>query len=165
MVDFYSLFAYPILYILPAYAANGLPVIFGGGKPLDMGIKIKGKRLFGNNKTVRGTLAALIAGIAVGAVEWPFLSYMLAISLLLAVGTIAGDLLGSFIKRRLGMGPGAEFIGMDQYGFFAVAILFALPLGHLPGAYGLLFLVLLTGALHVTTNRIAHMMNLKKVPW
>lgn len=164
-MDFYSLFAYPVLYILPAYAANGLPVLFGGGAPLDMGVKIRGRRLFGDNKTIRGTIAALVSGIVIGAVEWPFMSYMLAISVLLAVGTVFGDLLGSFVKRRLDMKPGARFPFMDQYGFFVFAILFALPLGHIPSVYGFLFLILLTGILHVLTNRGANALHLKKVPW
>lgn len=164
-MDFYSLFAYPVLYILPAYAANGLPVLFGGGAPLDMGMKIKGRRIFGDNKTISGTIAALASGIVVGAVEWPFMSYMLAISLLLTVGAVFGDLLGSFIKRRLGMKSGDMFPFMDQYGFFVFAVLFALPLGHVPGAYGFLFLIVLTGVLHVLTNRGANALHLKKVPW
>ena len=39
----YALFLYPIIYIFPAYAANGAPVLFGGGKPLDMKRKLMGK--------------------------------------------------------------------------------------------------------------------------
>jgi CDP-2,3-bis-(O-geranylgeranyl)-sn-glycerol synthase len=161
----YSILIYPILYILPAYVANGSPVIFGGGRPLDMGLKIGGTRLFGDNKTVRGTLAALASGIIVGVVEYPFFAYMLPISVLLAVGTVFGDLLGSFIKRRINMKPGAPLPVMDQYGFFVFALLFAYPLGHLPGLYGIVFLVVLTGALHVITNRAAHVLKLKSVPW
>ncbi len=34
---------YSIFYILPAYVANGAPVIFGGGKPIDMNKKFRGK--------------------------------------------------------------------------------------------------------------------------
>ncbi len=161
----YSIIAYPILYILPAYVANGSPVIFGGGKPLDLSKKIKGIRIFGDNKTIKGTIAALLSGIAIGALEFPFFKYMLLISVLLAIGTVFGDLLGSFVKRRMSMRPGAPFPIMDQYGFFIFAMLFAAPLGHYPDFYGILFLIILTGALHVLTNRGAHMLHLKKVPW
>ena len=58
----YLTFLYPIIYIFPAYAANGAPVLFGGGKPLDMGAKLNGKRIFGPNKTIRGTAPSLICG-------------------------------------------------------------------------------------------------------
>ena len=161
----YLTFLYPIIYIFPAYAANGAPVLFGGGKPLDMGAKLKGKRIFGANKTIRGTASSLICGIAVGLIEYPFFHYMLPIAVLLALGANVGDLLGSFIKRRLGVRHGASFPILDQYGFFAIALLFAFPLGNLPSIYGIIFLVLLTGLAHVFTNRGAHKLNLKSVPW
>ncbi|MGC8478320.1 MAG: CDP-2,3-bis-(O-geranylgeranyl)-sn-glycerol synthase [Candidatus Micrarchaeia archaeon] len=161
----YNIVAYPVIYILPAYVANGAPVIFGGGKPLDMGKKLGGLRLFGDNKTIRGTAAALLSGIAVGVIEFPFFKYMLAISILLSAGTVFGDLLGSFLKRRIGLKPGAPFPVMDQYGFFIFAMLFAAPLGNYPSLYGILLLVALTGILHVLTNKGAHKLHLKKVPW
>ena len=42
-------------YILPAYLANATPVLLGGGKPLDLGLKwLDGERLFGDHKTFRG---------------------------------------------------------------------------------------------------------------
>lgn len=161
----YLTFLYPIIYIFPAYAANGAPVLFGGGKPLDMGAKLKGKRIFGDNKTIRGTASSLICGIAVGFIEYPLFHYMLPIAVLLAIGANAGDLLGSLIKRRLGVRHGASVPILDQYGFFIVALLFAFPLGYMPGIYGMLFLVVLTGIAHIFTNRGAHRLKLKKVPW
>lgn len=161
----FSVFLYPIIYIFPAYAANGAPVLFGGGKPLDLGRTFMGKRIFGPNKTIRGTLSSIAVGIVVGAIEYPFLHYMLPISVLLALGANAGDLLGSFVKRRLNLKSGAGAPVLDQYGFFVFALLFAFWLGHLPGLYGLLFLVALTGFLHIATNMGAYALKLKRVPW
>lgn len=161
----YLTFLYPIIYIFPAYAANGAPILFGRGRPLDGGRKLKGKRIFGDNKTVRGTVSSIICGIAVGIIEYPFLHYMLPIAILLTIGANLGDLMGSFIKRRLNYTHGASFPVMDQYGFFILAILVALPLGHLPNAYGIIFLIILTGIAHIFTNRGAHRLKLKKVPW
>lgn len=165
-LDAYLIIVYSVLYILPAYVANGAPILFGGGKlPLDFGMKLHGKRIFGDNKSVTGTASMLVVGVLAGAVESWFLPYMLTVSLLLALGAIAGDLIGSFVKRRIGRAAGASFPVMDQYGFFIVALIFAYPLGHTPGIYGLLFLVVLTGVLHVFTNAAAHKLKLKKVPW
>lgn len=163
-VFLYATFAYPVLYILPAYVANGAPVLFGGGRPLDFKVKIGGKRILGDNKTVRGTFLGIASGIVIGVIECPFL-HMLAIAALLSVGALAGDILGSFIKRRAGVESGKSVPLLDQYGFFVVALLFASPLGRLPSAYGLLFLVLLTGLLHVLANMGAYMVGVKKVPW
>lgn len=161
----YSMVLYSIVYILPAYAANGAPVIFGAGKPIDAGKKIKGRRIFGDNKTRRGTISSIIAGMAVAALESVYIPYMLAVGVLLTIGANFGDLLGSFVKRRMGYGQGEPFPILDQYGFFAFAILFALPLGNIPTTYGLAFLVMLTGILHPLTNWLAHMLKLKRVPW
>jgi len=162
----YDVILYPIIYIFPAYAANGAPVIFGGKwGPVDMGKKIGKRRIFGDNKTISGTLAALVCGILVGVIEFPFLNFMLPIAVLLSLGTIFGDFLGSFVKRRIGVNPGGEVPILDQYGFFIFALIFALPLANLPDFYGIIFLIILTGILHVFTNKGAHRIGLKKVPW
>ncbi len=162
----YSVILYPIIYIFAAYAANGAPVIFGGrGGPLDRGKKLGGRRIFGDNKTVYGTIAGLICGVLVGVIEFPFLSFMLPIAIALSIGAIFGDLVGSFIKRRLNFPPGKSIPLLDQYGFFIFALIFALPLGHQPGPYGIIFLIILTGILHLLTNMGAHKLKLKKVPW
>jgi CDP-2,3-bis-(O-geranylgeranyl)-sn-glycerol synthase len=161
----YAIFIFPIIYIFPAYAANGAPVLFGGGKPLDLGKRFLGKRIFGNNKTVKGTISALVAGTIVGLIEYPFFHYMLAIAIVLSVGTIFGDLLGSFIKRRLNVPSGKSVMLLDQYGFLVFALIFAYPLGNMPNVYGILFLIILTGVAHILTNRGAHKLKLKEVPW
>jgi len=164
-LDLYALLIYPIIYILPAYVANGAPVIFGGGRSIDFNKKLFGKRIFGSHKTIRGLVAGIASGIIVAAAESVFLPYMLEIGLLLAVGTHVGDLLNSFIKRQAGMKPGARAPLLDQYMFFVVAVLFALPMGHLPGVIGMLFLIALTGLLHKLTNVGANRIGLKKVSW
>ncbi len=165
--DLFSIVIYPIIYIFPAYAANGAPVLFGAGKPLDLKRKFRGKRVFGDNKTRRGTLSAIVVGILTGAVYIQFksLSFMLPIAVMLTLGAIFGDLLGSFIKRQCGYKPGKGIPILDQYGFFVFALAFALPMGNLPNAYGLLFITALTGILHPLTNAIAHALKLKEVPW
>ena len=161
----YNWIIYPIIYILAAYAANGAPVIFGGRAPLDLGKKINGERVFGPHKTIRGTISSVIAGVVVSLIEYPFLHYMLPIAILLTIGANIGDLIGSFAKRQYGIKSGSSVPLLDQYGFFAVAMLLAYPLGHLPTLYGIAFLVVLTGLLHTLTNRGAHKLRLKKVPW
>jgi CDP-2,3-bis-(O-geranylgeranyl)-sn-glycerol synthase len=162
----YLYIIYPIIYIFPAYAANGAPILFGGGKtPLDFKKRINGKRIFGDHKTVKGTVSSLIVGVLVGLIEYPFLHYMLLVAIILTIGANFGDLFGSFIKRRIDFKSGKSFPILDQYGFFLFAILFALPLGHLPTLVGIVFLVILTGIAHVLTNKGANKLKLKEVPW
>ncbi|MDE1847254.1 MAG: CDP-archaeol synthase, partial [Candidatus Micrarchaeota archaeon] len=58
-MNLYDLVIYPILFILPAYVANGAPVLFGGGRPIDGGAKLWGGYIFGPNQTVRGLISGL----------------------------------------------------------------------------------------------------------
>ena len=166
--DLYSIVIYPIIYIFPAYAANGAPVLFGRESlPLDFKRTFRGKRVFGDNKTIRGTAGGIIMGLLAGSVEAMIfgMPYLIPISLMLSVGAMFGDLLGSFIKRQMGIKSGSGVPILDQYGFFVSALVFAFWLGNAPNVYGLAFLVVLTGLLHVLTNRGAHRLRLKKVPW
>lgn len=161
----YSIIIYPLIFILPAYVANGAPVIFGGGKPTDFNKKFRKKRIFGNHKTIKGSISSVIAGLLIGLIEYPFFHYMLLISVFLTIGVNFGDLFGSFIKRQLNFNSGKSFPILDQYGFFIFALLFAYSFGHFPSLYGLIFLILLTGILHLLTNISANKLKLKDVPW
>jgi CDP-2,3-bis-(O-geranylgeranyl)-sn-glycerol synthase len=165
MLDTYSIILYPILFVFPAYVANAAPVILGGGKAIDGGMKIGGMPVFGKNKTIRGLIGGIAAGVVVSYAESAYLPFMLASGIALTLGTHAGDLLGSFIKRRAGNKPGSEVIFLDQYLFLVMALIFAAPLGNLPSVYGLVFIFVITGVLHRLTNIAAHAAGLKNAPW
>ncbi len=64
MVTYDLLWLAETIYIyLPAYIANATPVILGGGGSLDRGRNwVDGKPVFGDHKTIRGTLSGLAAG-------------------------------------------------------------------------------------------------------
>ncbi len=108
----------PILQILILLTvANGTPVvakrIFGDrfAWPVDGGLVLPDRRpLFGRSKTLRGIVAAL--GITTLAA--PLLGLDAEVGALVAVSAMAGDLLSSFIKRRLGLAPSSQAIGLDQ---------------------------------------------------
>lgn len=97
--------------------ANGSPVIaklafgerFSG--PLDCDANfIDGRPLLGPSKTIRG----LLISIAVTAAGAPLLGLEVEIGLLVAAAAMAGDLLSSFIKRRLGLAASSRATGLDQ---------------------------------------------------
>ena len=97
--------------------ANGAPVIAKlilrdrFAMPLDGNRKfIDGKPLFGTSKTIRGILVAIIATTA-GA---PLIGLDLMIGLLVGITAMAGDLLSSFCKRRLGLAASSRATGLDQ---------------------------------------------------
>ncbi len=146
-------------FILPAYVANATPVVLGGGPPLDGGKNfIDGRRILGDGKTVRGFVCGLIAGVVVGALQKRWLT-----GTLLALGALLGDLLGSFIKRRLGIERGGALPGLDQLGFVAVALLLASPV-EAPGWAAVAAILLITPVLHLATNFVGYKLGLKSRP-
>ncbi|MDE1874229.1 MAG: CDP-archaeol synthase [Candidatus Micrarchaeota archaeon] len=161
----YALLLYPIIFILPAWIANGTPVLFGGGVPLDLGKKLAGKPIFGKHKTLRGTASGIAGGAIIAVLEYVFFAQPLALGVAVAIGAIAGDLVGSFAKRRLSLKEGANVWILDQYSFFVVALLFSLPFGGLPSPLGIIVLIVLTGVLHKGMNVLAHRAKIKRVPW
>jgi CDP-2,3-bis-(O-geranylgeranyl)-sn-glycerol synthase len=164
-IDIYSILIYPIIFILPAWVANGAPVIFGGGRPVDLGRKLGGRRIFGDHKTIRGLAMGILSGFIVAGAISVYFPELLATGISLTIGAHAGDLFGSFVKRRLSKKEGASWAVFDQYLFLVFALLFALPFGNLPGLVGIAVVVVLTGVLHKATNVLAHKARIKDVPW
>jgi len=101
--------------------ANGAPIIareistkFLGGDnscPVDGGLKLPDNYyLFGPSKTVRGIFASLLFTAVTGLL----LNIPVPVSLSIALFAMLGDLLSSFIKRRLNKAPGYNMPGIDQ---------------------------------------------------
>jgi CDP-2,3-bis-(O-geranylgeranyl)-sn-glycerol synthase len=154
-----------LIFIFPAYCANAIPVIAGGGQPIDCGKKFfDGKPIFGKNKTFRGFFSGLIVGIAVGYAETIFFSYPIFFGLLLSLGALFGDLTGAFLKRRLGLAPGELLPVVDQVDFIVGAILFSLVLQIVSWALVVTVLIL-TPPIHLLTNFAAYKFGLKNNPW
>ena len=145
---------------LPAYLANAAPVVLGGGGALDGGRKwLDGKPLLGDHKTVRGTISGLAVGILVGLAQMRPLR-----GVLLSVGAIGGDIAVSFVKRRLGLEPGALLPIADQMGFIILAV--ALNSLAEPTTWERAAAILaVTLPIHYLTNVVAWLLGLKSDPW
>jgi len=97
--------------------ANGSPVIakriFGDkyAAPIDGNARfVDGQPLVGPSKTIRGILMSLLM-TALGAI---LLGLQLWLGLLVASTAMAGDLLSSFLKRRLHLAASSKATGLDQ---------------------------------------------------
>jgi len=97
--------------------ANGTPVVANRilgrrfARPLDAGIKFfDGRPLLGASKTIRGIALSLLVSAA-GA---PLIGLDAGIGAAVAGAAMAGDLLSSFVKRRLGLPPSSRATGLDQ---------------------------------------------------
>ncbi len=171
-----------IVWILPAYVANGSAVLLGGGMPMDFNKKWRGKPIFGRGKTWRGFFGGGIAGILAGIIISHFISfdgkYSIAIFASLSFGALLGDLVESFVKRRIGKGQGEKWIIADQIDFLLGAFFLCYVvstvlqpymnenwfLGHFT-VWHILFLLVLTPFLHLVTNIMAYLFKYKDVPW
>jgi len=164
-----------LVFLIPIYVANSSPVVLGGGAPLDFGIALPdGRRLLGNGKTFRGfvggTLAGTVAGGIVAALYtlpfFPDAQAQFLGAFVLSFGTLFGDALGSFIKRRAGVDSGRPFV-LDTIMFLIVALAAVFPLAQrsLYEPVNVLFFVALTLVLHPLTNMLANRAGLKNVPW
>jgi len=154
-------------FILPAYIANGTPVVLGGGPPIDGGKGLSdGYRIFGDGKTIRGFLFGILAGSVFGLIQntiWSRPGGLLAV-ILLALGALFGDLAGSFIKRRRGIRSGGPLFGLDQLGFVVVALL-AVSLVVVPEWRIVATLLVLTPFIHWGANIFGYKLGLKSEPY
>jgi CDP-2,3-bis-(O-geranylgeranyl)-sn-glycerol synthase len=136
-------------YILPAYFANATPVILGGGMPLDLGLRwMDGERIFGDHKTFRGVFAGLLVGTVIGAIQGRDLTGFLQ-----SLGAMLGDLVSSFLKRRLKRKPGQWTPVLDEEGFLVFAVIMSNLVEPLSFKTFLLLLVV-TPAIHFGMNRL-----------
>jgi CDP-diglyceride synthetase len=151
--------------------------------PLDGGLELRGRRLFGANKTLRGLLAMVGGVVAAAALLslWPWYWHKLPVQiqdagpwlygLLLGMGVVLGELPNSFIKRRLGIAPGAQrrspagaLISIyDQGDFVPVVWLLLLPIWSMSVAQAAIAFVVVS-AIHALINLIGYALGARKTP-
>jgi CDP-2,3-bis-(O-geranylgeranyl)-sn-glycerol synthase len=98
--------------------------------PVDLGRKWKGVYMFGKNKTWRGLLVGMVTGVLVAGIQallyvnsgffanttlidYTEVNFVL-FGFLMGTGALTGDLVESFIKRRLGKPSGRPWFPWDQ---------------------------------------------------
>lgn len=160
MTDIFTIALSSLILISPAYLANSVPVLLKGKKPIDRGMNfIDGRRIFGDGKTIEGFLSGLASGTILGAVfGYPVHSF------LLSLGALVGDLVGAFIKRRLGMPRGHPAPVLDQLDFVIGALAFV-SIVYPVTFEQFLFLALVTPPVHLLANFVAYLFKLKSHPW
>lgn len=173
---------------LPAMIPNSAAVVFGGGTPVDFGKTWKGKRILGDGKTWRGFFGGGFSGVLLGLIligishffdpgnYWGFGPFWSNVGILLCLsfGSLLGDMMGSFIKRRLDIGRGQKAPILDQFDFVIGAFLVtALFYPHwiydnfIEGWHiaALVFVLIMTLVLHRAVNIIGYKAGLKNEPW
>ena len=153
------------MFIGPLYVANAAPLLLGGGRPLDGGrIFFDGERILGAHKTVRGFFAGILGGSLIGLVETPVDSRLLLGGVVIGLGTVLGDLLGAFLKRRARIKPGSPLPIIDQLDFVFGGLLLGqlvFPLSWL----SILIVIVVTPPIHLGTNYGAYKLGIKRTRW
>ena len=169
-----------LYFILPAYFSNGGALAFGGGLPVDFGKSDKkGVRWIGDGVTWRGVIAGTIIGIITGAVQGHLAPMILPeigqylitpivtsvpqgiiVGFLLGFGALLGDALGSFLKRRLGIGRGKPAPLLDQLDFLIVALILVALVIKLNWLFVIVAIVL-TLIIHLIANTGAYLLGIK----
>lgn len=171
-----------LYFILPAYFSNGAGLVFGGGLPVDFKKSDKnGVRWIGDGVTWRGLIAGTIIGMITGIVQGYFGPQIIAefgqyiltpiitdihsgilIGFLLGFGALLGDALGSFLKRRLGIGRGKPAPILDQLDFLIVALILVSFVVNLTFEF-IIIAIALTLAIHLIANTGAYLLGIKDV--
>jgi CDP-2,3-bis-(O-geranylgeranyl)-sn-glycerol synthase len=173
-------FVEAIWFILPAYAANGLVTLIKGTHPIDRNKKFfDGEPIFGPGKTIEGfiigcflgALIATIQMIAYNYIPWeqaPVKLYIVNMSpilgFILGLGAMTGDLVGSFIKRRLKIERGGPAPLLDQEDFLIGALFFTFLFVNIRLEW-VIILLLVTPIFHLVANIIAYLIKAKKEPY
>ena len=169
-------------FMLPAYFANMAPVIvkniFNKLKvPIDFNKKINNKPVFGRNKTFRGLIFGVLFAIVTAYLQFLLhsnnifvdisivdYSNWLSIGFLLGFGAIFGDLVESFVKRRMDYKPGKAFVPFDQLDFVIGALIFVAPLVVL-SLNKVIIILILSFILHMIVNHIAYYTGIRNEKW
>jgi hypothetical protein len=152
-------------------------------RPLDAGATVRGRRMFGDNKTWRGaifmTLGPAMAAVALA--RWP--AYRDALpddvadappllwGALVGLGVVVGELPNSFLKRRLDIAPGTQrrtpggvaLIVLDQGDIVPGVWLCLAPLFVLPVATAAVAFAAVT-AVHLVVNVVGYAIGARSSP-
>ncbi|MCK5023828.1 MAG: CDP-2,3-bis-(O-geranylgeranyl)-sn-glycerol synthase [Candidatus Aenigmarchaeota archaeon] len=178
MIDIYT-FIEAVWILWPAYGANGLCMLSRGKYPIDGGKTFRGKQILGPGKTWEGLFTGAFIGMLIATFQmfmFPLLPWDLSpvqlnilpmsplIGLVIGFGVMIGDLVGSIIKRRIGLARGKPAPLLDQLDFI-VGMLVLLSFVAVLKWEWVVILLIITPVIHIIANRIAYIIKLKNVPY
>jgi CDP-2,3-bis-(O-geranylgeranyl)-sn-glycerol synthase len=142
-------------------------------RPIDGGATWRGRRILGDNKTWRGALVMtsgpVVAALGLQRFDWyrrrlPVDANPVLLGALLGVSAVAGELPNSFLKRRLGVAPGAQrnaaLTIFDQADFVLTAAVLLRPVYRM-SARETAEVFAIVAAAHVPINLIGHVLGVR----
>ena len=147
--------------------ANGAPIvakkIFAEKwqLPVDLGVNfIDSKPLLGKSKTYRGLILSLLITSALA----PILGLSILLGFFIALLSMFGDILSSFIKRRLNFPSSSMALGLDQ---IPEVLLPVLALQQVLGldVDSILRIVIVFCILNLLFSRVLYHLNIRSTPY
>ncbi len=173
-------------FFLPSGVAN-VAAFFSGqvsflkryNAPVDFGLKFRGKRILGSNKTIRGFVVGIISAIVIVYFQiflysqfefirgFAYIDYSLINPLLFGFlsgfGALAGDSIKSFFKRQNKIAPGVSWFPFDQIDFIIGGIIFTSFYIRL-SFWDYFWVLALWFLIHPFTTFLGFLLKLKKEP-
>jgi CDP-2,3-bis-(O-geranylgeranyl)-sn-glycerol synthase len=177
---------FALLFFWPAGAANSAPIFATKikaldrfGKPIDGGRTFRGKRIFGDHKTIRGFIIGPLTG-ALAATEllviYNYWSYFRDISpidysqpetillgAIMGFGALVGDSVKSFFKRQVGVPSGKGWFPYDQIDYIVGGIAASLYYAKLD-ASDYIVIAVVWFVLHPISTFVGWLLRLKDSP-
>lgn len=179
---------FALWFFLPAGIANASPVFANRipglqklGIPIDFGKKIRGKRIFGDHKTVRGFVVGTSTGLVVGLVQYAALSqiawlqnmslieynsalWSAMLGMFLGFGALAGDAIKSFFKRQFSVPSGRSWFPFDQIDYIVGGLVLSSVLIDLPQRSAYIWIGLVWFLIHPVATFVGWLLGLKESP-
>ena len=159
-----------LLYLMaPAYLANMTPPFArfwpGWNRPIS-------ERSLGSHKTAVGAVGGVIVAVAVALLQsrlawrgslvdydrWPL------VGLVLGVGAMGGDIAKSYVKRRVGIAPGARWIPADQLDFVIGALVLIAPMARI-GWLDVSLVLAISFVGDLAVNQVAFRLGVRDTAW
>jgi CDP-2,3-bis-(O-geranylgeranyl)-sn-glycerol synthase len=178
---------FTIWFFLPAGVANVTPIVAAKLPqirryvyPLDFHRTLRGRRILGAHKTVRGIVTGIIMAVITSLVQQQLYQFNVAdirhfipiaytvlnpalFGFLLGLGALGGDAAESFLKRQIGIRPGKAWFPFDQIDYILGSMLltfFYIRLSVTAYVLGLIIWFLM----HIIFSAIGYLFKLKKNP-
>ncbi len=148
-------------------AANGAPIL---ARRLLRGRwrqALDGGRTFSDGRPLLGaskTWAGLVAALSLSAVLAALLGLGWRLGLLVGACAMLGDMFSSFIKRRMGLAPSDQALGLDQIPESLLPLLACAPLLNLSWPRVLLLTLAFT-VLELLLSRLAFRLGIRRHPY
>jgi CDP-2,3-bis-(O-geranylgeranyl)-sn-glycerol synthase len=136
-------------------------------------------KLLGSNKTYRGFFFGILVSILTVLLQkyiYPIelfnqlslLNYseinFFIYGFLFGFGSLTGDSIKSYFKRKIGIKPGKPWIPFDQLDFIIGGLIF-ISLVYIPSIKVIIILLLFTPLLHVLTNYTGYLIGIREVKY